>query len=131
MFGNRKTEIRNLQTEIDFLNKKIKEQEEIISRKNDEYSKLSEKNRNNVTENIELRSQIEKLEKENAVMREYYELDKELSDEIKTKIHIDLEINRLKEKINELMMMNGSTNAMLFSQARYSMPYYSFGRPYF
>lgn len=131
MFGNRKTEIRNLQTEIDFLNKKIKEQEELIARKNDEYSKLSEKNRNNVTENIELKSRIEKLEKENAVMREYYELDKEPSDEIKTKIHIDLEINRLKEKINELIMMNGSASAMLFSQARYSIPYYSFGRPYF
>lgn len=40
---NKKQKIENLQTEIDFLNKKIKEQEELIARKNDEYSKLSEK----------------------------------------------------------------------------------------
>lgn len=38
------------------------------------------------------------LEKENEVLRKYYDLGKEPSDEIKMKIHIDLEISRLKEE---------------------------------
>lgn len=46
-----------------------------------------------------------KAEKENEILRKYYDLDKEPSDEVKTKIHIDLEINRLKEEKQELMLM--------------------------
>lgn len=40
----------------------------------------------------------QELEKENEVLRKYYDLGKEPSDEIKMKIHIDLEISRLKEE---------------------------------
>ncbi len=45
---------------------------------------------------------IKEVEKENEILRKYYDLDKEPSDEIKTKIHIDLEINRLKEEKDDL-----------------------------
>lgn len=41
---------------------------------------------------------VAELEKENEILRKYYDLGKEPSDEIKAKIHIDLEINRLKEE---------------------------------
>lgn len=44
-------------------------------------------------------------EKENTFLRKYYDLDKEPTDEIKAKIHIDLEINRLKEENMKLMSM--------------------------
>lgn len=46
-----------------------------------------------------------KVEKENEILRKYYDLDKEPSDKLKTKIHIDLEINRLKEEKQVLMLM--------------------------
>lgn len=46
-----------------------------------------------------------KTEKENEISRKYYDLDKEPSDEIKTKIHIDLELNRLKEENMKLLTM--------------------------
>ena len=47
----------------------------------------------------------EEVEKENEILRKYYDLDKEPSDEIKTKIHIDLELNRLKEENLKLTAM--------------------------
>lgn len=56
----------------------------------------------------------QELEKENEVLRKYYDLDKEPSDEIKMKIHIDLEINRLKEE-------NMSLKCSLFSYFRQPM----------
>ena len=48
------------------------------------------------------------IQKENELLRKYYKLDEEPSDEIKTKIHIDLEINRLKEEIFKLTVMSNS-----------------------
>lgn len=45
------------------------------------------------------------LQKENELLRKYYKLDEEPSDEIKAKIHIDLEINRLKEEMLKLTVM--------------------------
>ena len=45
------------------------------------------------------------FQKENELLRKYYKLDEEPSDEIKTKIHIDLEINRLKEEMFKLTVM--------------------------
>lgn len=47
----------------------------------------------------------QELEKENEVLRKYYDLDEEPSYEIKMKIHIDLEINRLKEENMSLKCM--------------------------
>lgn len=57
------------------------------------------------SEKAESERKSEELEKENEVLRKYYDLDKEPSDEIKMKIHIDLEINRLKEENMSLKCM--------------------------
>lgn len=79
--------------------------------------------RNN--EKLKLMKEKEELEKENEVLRKYYDLDKEPPDEIKAKIHIDLEINRLKEEKLQLI-------AMMKQQVQYipqPFPMYSpFGR---
>lgn len=46
-------------------------------------------------------------------MREYYELDKEPTIEQETRIHINLEINRLKEEIERLNFeLNRRSNIM-------------------
>ena len=73
------------------------------------------------------------LEKENEILRQYYDLDKEPSDEIKTKIHIDLEINRLKEEKgdlkNEILRLTAICRPPVYVQQPY--PYYGFGyRPF-
>lgn len=53
-----------------------------------------------------------KVEKENEILRKYYDLDKEPTDEIKMKIHIDLEINRLKEENLKLAIIKSLSNDM-------------------
>lgn len=57
------------------------------------------------SEKIESKKKANELEKENKILRKYYDLDKEPSDEIKTKIHIDLELNRVKEENLKLIAM--------------------------
>lgn len=57
------------------------------------------------TEFEKLRIEKERLEKENEVLRKYYDFDKEPSDEVKAKVHIDLEVNRLKEENMNLRMV--------------------------
>lgn len=74
-----------------------------------------------------------KLEKENEILRQYYDLDKEPSDEIKMKIHIDLEINRLKEEKddlkNEILRLTAICRPPVIVPQPY--PYYGFGyRPF-
>lgn len=54
---------------------------------------------------FELLEEKERLTKENEILRKYYNLDKEPSDEIKMKIHIDLELNRVKEENLKLIAM--------------------------
>lgn len=54
---------------------------------------------------IESEKKADRLEKENEILRKYYDLDKEPSDEIKMKIHIDLELNRIKEENLKLIAM--------------------------
>ena len=54
---------------------------------------------------FELLEEKERITKENKILRKYYDLDKEPSDEIKTKIHIDLELNRVKEENLKLIAM--------------------------
>lgn len=57
-------------------------------------------------EKLKLTKEKKELEKENEILRKYYDLDKEPPDEIKAKIHIDLEINKLKgEKLQLITMM--------------------------
>lgn len=74
-------------------------------------------------ENQTLKRQIEEFQKENEFLKQYYNLDKEPSDEIKMKIHIDLEINRLKEE-NLKLIVKG--NQPQYLPIMY--PYYGFGR---
>lgn len=69
-------------------------------------------------------SKAEKLEKENEILRKYYDLDKEPSDEIKMKIHIDLEINRLKEENLKIVAMASTSRQPIY----YMPPVYPFGR---
>lgn len=100
MFGNKglKQEIQSLKERLsdyesrnielrgkiaDLENKIIDKQEEIESIKSEK--RLSEQ-------------RTKEVEKENEILRKYYVLGKKPSDEIKAKIHIDLEINRLKEE---------------------------------
>lgn len=64
-------------------------------------------------------AKIQELEKENELLRKYYKLDEDPPDEIKMKIHIDLEINRLKEENLKLIIMRGQ------------MPYFPMPYPYY
>lgn len=72
------------------------------------------------SEKIEYEKKANELEKENKILRKYYELDKEPSDDIKTKIHIDLEINRLKEDKMALISIVNQRPMYI------SMPYYQY-----
>lgn len=80
-YESRNIELRGKMTELE--NKIVDKQAEIESAKSEK--RLSEQ-------------RAKEVEKENEILRKYYDLDKEPSDEIKTKIHIDLELNRLKEE---------------------------------
>lgn len=87
-YESRNVELRGKMTELE--NKIVDKQAEIESVKSEK--RLAEQ-------------RIEEVEKENDILRKYYNLDKEPSDEIKAKIHIDLEINRLKEEKLQLIAM--------------------------
>ena len=116
----RKIEELEIQHNSDMLDKQRLERK--IDDRDDEITRLrAEKDLKN-QRIFELESEIssmkelgDALQKENELLRKYYELDKEPSDEIKTKIHIDLEINRLKEELFKLTVM---------SNAMYRQPVY-------
>lgn len=67
---------------------------------------LSESSIKIQSEIIGARKELNEVQKENEILRKYYDLDKEPSDEIKLRIHIDLEVNRLKNE-NLKMIANG------------------------
>lgn len=132
--------------------------EKILS---DEIRKLKEDKEHYEKRNIELRGEMQELknklsdkqteinavnsekalaekrtkevEKENEILRKYYDLDKEPSDEIKMKIHIDLEINRLKEEKddlkNEVLRLTALCRPPVYVPQYY--PYYGFGNRLF
>lgn len=85
---------------------------------------LKAQNEKNIAE-----QKIKELEKENEILRQYYDLDKEPSDEIKAKIHIDLKINRLKEEKydlkNEVLRLTAICRPPVYIYQPY--PYYGFG----
>lgn len=54
-------------------------------------------------EKTKVQRELDDSQKENKILRKYYDLDKEPSDEIKLRIHIDLEVNRLKNEILKLI----------------------------
>lgn len=57
-------------------------------------------------EKTKVQRELDDSKKENEILRKYYDLDKEPSDEIKLRIHIDLEVNRLKNE-NLKLIANG------------------------
>lgn len=67
---------------------------------------LSESSIKIQSEIIGARKELNEVQKENEILRKYYDLDKEPSDEIKLRIHIDLEVNRLKNE-NLKLIANG------------------------
>lgn len=84
-------EIENLKLKAKrFESRNLELREELTKCQNEYTDILSGKSR--------LQKRIQDIEKENEILRKYYDLDKEPSEEIKTKIHIDLEVNRLKEE---------------------------------
>lgn len=93
--------IKKLEKENAVFEDRIQKEQEKLYKKIDELYKLE-------TELKDIKSALEKEKKENETLRKYYELDKEPSDEIKAKIHIDLEINRLKEKLMEEILRNST-----------------------
>lgn len=93
--------------------KRLKEDKEYYEKRNIELrgemaeleNKLSDKQTEINAINSEkalAEKRTKEVEKENEILRQYYDLEKEPSDEIKTKIHIDLEVNRLKEEKSDL-----------------------------
>lgn len=72
---------------------------------------------------------IDSLEKENQILRRYYDLNKEPSDEIKVKVHIDLEINRLRDENLKLISMLHKQPICI--QQPYPIYFNSFQRPIF
>lgn len=113
--------------------KTIKDLKADIDRRIDEEFAQTQANLKDTQEWLEKKIKITKekkeLEKENEILRQYYDLGKEPSDEIKTKIHIDLEINRLKEEKddlkNEILRLTAICRPPVYVPQHY--PYYGFG----
>lgn len=97
---------------------------EIERKHTDQLAEVRKEKYEEVAEKTKAEQKAQELEKENEILRKYYDLDKEPSDEIKTKIHIDLEINRLKEENLKLIAMN---KPPMVIQQPYPM-YMPFGR---
>lgn len=120
--------------------KRLKEDKEYYEKRNIELrgemtkleNKLSDKQTEINATNSEktlAEKRTKEVEKENEILRQYYDLDKEPSDDIKTKIHIDLEINRLKEEKNDLknevLRLTALRRPPVYIPQPY--PYYGFG----
>lgn len=56
-------------------------------------------------EKSKIQRELDEIQKENEILRKYYDLDKEPSDEIKLRVHVDLELNRVKEENLKLIAM--------------------------
>lgn len=114
-FESRNIELRGEMTELE--NKLIDKQSE-INKVNSEKTLTERK--------------IKEVEKENEILRKYYDSDKEPSDEIKTKIHIDLEINRLKEEKddlkNQVLQLTAICRPPVYIQQPYPVYSPGFGR---
>lgn len=108
------------------LYKKIEEIENKISDKQVEIAKSN-------SEKALAEKRTKEIEKENEILRQYYDLDKEPSDEIKIRIHVDLEINRIKEENQRLRDENLKLITMYRPPVYIPQPYpvYGFGNRLF
>lgn len=104
-----KYEIRDFETKIESL----KEEKNEIQK---EFSK--EQTDHNICkgEKAKLEIRCGELEQENEILRKYYDLDSEPSDEVKMKMHIDIEINKLKEECKSLKIENLFKSYVSFPQ---------------
>lgn len=104
-----KYEIRDFEIEIESL----KEEKNEIQK---EF--LKEQTAHNICkkEKVKIEIRCGELERENEILRKYYDLDSEPSDEIKTKMHIDIEINKLKEECKSLKIENLFKSYVYFPQ---------------
>ena len=102
---------------------------EIEGKHKEQLSEVRKEKYEEVAEKTKAEQKLRELEKENEILRKYYDLDKEPSDEIKTKMHIDLEIDRLKEEKddlkNEILRLTAICRPPVIVQQPY--PYYGFG----
>ncbi len=105
------SEIRDYEYEIDKLNSELNTCEGDIATLSEKANKYGDLERQYKF----LKEENETLRKENGVMREYYKLDEEPSDEIKTKIHIDMRIHNL-----EMMLLQACNRP----PAYVPVPYY-------
>lgn len=121
-----------LSDEIKELKEKLKKEESKRIELDEILSKIENRHEDKLLEERKKKYEAVKrageLEKENEVLRKYYDLNKEPSDEIKAKIHIDLEINRLKEKKddlkNEILKIITTRNQPIYTQSYYGYPFY-------
>lgn len=87
--------------------------EEIVEKERAFKDQLSKAEKDSFDKDIEIKTlkrQMQDLKEENEFLKQYYDLDKEPSDEIKMKMHIDLEINRLKEENLKLIAKGNQPN---------------------
>lgn len=99
-------EITEIKSELSGSKEKNSELQEEIDGLRSRNKVLSENSIKIQLEVIEARKELNEVQKENEILRKYYDLDKEPSDEIKAKIHIGLELNRLKEENLKLIAMH-------------------------
>lgn len=99
-------EIEEIKSELSDSKEKNSELQEEIDGLRSMNKVLSESSIKIQSEVIEARKELNAVQKENEILRKYYDLDKEPSDEIKLRIHIDLEVNRLKNE-NLKLIANG------------------------
>ena len=99
-----KSEIEGYKEKISYLeeqiDKHLNDKCELETKISDKSKKISELE----LKVLELTRINEDTQKENEMLRKYYHLDEEPSDDVKMKIHIDLEINRLKEENIKLLL---------------------------
>lgn len=122
-------EIKRLKEDKDYYEKRnIELRGEMTKLENKLSDKQTEINAIN-SEKALAEKRTKEVEKENEILRKYYDLDKNPSDEIKMKIHIDLEVNRLKEEKsdlkNEVLRLTALCRPPVYVPQPY--PYYGFG----
>lgn len=81
-------ECRMLKEEISEKSKSLGKTNKILNEQMQQYAELLNEN--------------QKLKRKNDVLSQYYRLDQDPSEEIMAKIHVDLEVDRLKERVREL-----------------------------
>lgn len=99
-------EISEIKSELsDSKEKNVELQEELEMLRNGSKTLRNDFDKINL-EKMKVQRELDEVKNENEILRKYYDLDKEPSDEIKLRIHIDLELNRLKEENLKLIAMH-------------------------